>query len=127
MRRPRFPHWRDLRAPRAPQPPGAAEAREYHALRLALFLSAGVHQSGFFCDGVQPLRGDTYEHFAWLRAALEPLEAVSPTVRRFRRLINVEGPRIGWDDPAVVRRHLHALRAEAARLATTLRHRGRRT
>jgi len=123
----RFPYWRDLRAPRTPQPPTLAEAREHHAIRLALFLSAGVHQSGFFCASVQPLPGDHYEHFAWLRAALAPLAAASPTVRRFRQLINVEGPMTRWDDPAVVRRHLHALRVEAARLATAMRRRrGRR-
>lgn len=107
----RFPRWSLLRSSRTARSLSLAEQREYHAVRLALILTAGVLQAGTFVASARPLPGDFYEHYAWLRRTLQPLARRSPTVACFIRLINLEGPRTAWDDPRVVRRHLRLLAA----------------
>ena len=115
-RRRRIPHWLDIRPPRQPRPITTAEAREFHAVRLALMLALGVIQAGAFAAGHEALPGDQYDHARWLRDVLRQLGRRSPTAALAARLINIEGPRIAWDDPRIVRRHLVRLAAEAERM-----------
>lgn len=117
----RFPQWSQLRPSRARRPLTAIEEREYQAVRLALLLAAGVLQAGSFVAGVEPIPGDAYDHLTWLRRTLKPLVCRSPTIASFVRMINLEGPRIGWDDPKVVRRHLRCLASEVEHLAAGMR------
>lgn len=117
----RFPHLVRLRPPRAARPLTDVEVREYHAVRLALVLAAGVLQAGCFVSRVQPIPGDSYAQLAWLRRTLAPLVRRSPTVALLVRLINLEGPRIAWDDPRILRRHLRRLAADVEPLAVAMR------
>lgn len=120
MSRPRFPRWSDLG-----QRPAVTARREQAAVHLALLLAAGTLQAGAFAGHINVIGQDAYERFDWLRAALAPLVPVSPTVRRVVRLLDIEGPRITWDEPAVLRRHLRRLAVEAERLGTAMRTRRR--
>lgn len=113
----RFPRWADLGPPSRSRPLTAAEAREHHAIRLALILALGVLQAGSFAADHQPLPGDYIDHYAWLRQALAPLARRSPTVALARRLINLAGPTIRWDHGRALRRDLLRLAIAADRLA----------
>lgn len=112
----RFPRWTDLRPPRTVRPLTAAEQQEHQAIRLALILALGVLQAGSFTPDHQPLPGDYIDHHAWLRQVLEPLARRSPTVALARRLINLAGPTIRWDEGRALRRDLLRLAIAADRL-----------
>lgn len=116
-----FPRLTRLRPPRTLRPLTAVERREYHAVRLALILTAGVMQSGSFDAADQPIPGNFLDRAAWLRRTLAPLRRRSPTVALLRRLIDLEGPPITWDNPVTLGRHLHRLAGEVARLAAPRR------
>ena len=113
----RFPRWADLGPPSRPRPLTATEVREYHAIRLALMLTLGVLQAGSFTPDHAALPGDYFDHHAWLRQALAPLVRRSPTVAVSRRLVNLAGPTIRWDDGRALRRDLLRLAIAADRLA----------
>lgn len=112
-----FPRWTDIRPPSRPRPLTASEIREHHAIRLALILSLGVLQAGSFAADHQPLSGDYLDHHAWLRQVLAPLARRSPTVALARRLINLAGPTIRWDEGRALRRDLLRLAIAADQLA----------
>lgn len=109
-RRSRALRWRDLCPPEPVQ--GAAEGE---ALRLALLASLGVLQAGTFVADHQPLPGDYIDHLDWLWRTLAPLARHSPTIRTARRLINLAGPHMRWDDGRTLRRDLHRLAIAADR------------
>ncbi len=117
MSRSRFPRWSDLRPPHTARPLTVAELQEHQAVRLALILALGVLQAGSFAADHQPLSGDYIDHHAWLRQVLEPLARRSPTVALARRLINLAGPTIRWDEGRVLRRDLLRLAIAADRLS----------
>ncbi len=116
---PRFPRWSAIRPPSRPRPLSAIEIREHHAIRMALFLTAGVMQSATFVDGPHPIAPASIERCAWLRQALRPLVRRCPTIAILVRLVDLEGPEIVWDNPLTLRRHLRRLAMEAQRLGST--------
>lgn len=117
----RFPRLVQLRPPRAARPLTVAEQREYHAVRLALLLTAGVMQSATFVDGPHPIAPASIERCAWLRQALRPLVRRCPTIAILIRLVDLEGPAITWDDPLILRRHLRRLAVAAEQLGAAQR------
>jgi len=102
--------WRDLCPPEPVR--GAAEGE---ALRLALLVSLGVLQAGTFVADHQPLPGNYIDHLDWLWRTLAPLARHSLTIRTARRLIDLAGPRMRWDDGRALRRDLHRLAIAADR------------
>lgn len=119
-----IPHPADLRAPR--RPPTPAEAAEYPALRLALLILAARAQADTYeNDTVEPIPGDFRARNRWEQRALAPLTRRSPTVALVARLVDITGPRMAWDEPTILRRHLRILTAEAARLGRRMRARRR--
>lgn len=118
--RSRFPRWSHLRPPRSPRLLTAVEQREYQAIRIALFMTAGAFLTGTFVSGVEPIEGDYVEYSAWLRQNLAPLVRHCPTVAMLVRLVDLSGSITGWDNPRTLRRHLHLLAAEAERLGVAM-------
>ena len=117
-----IPHLNALRPARRHRAPTPAEIGEYHAVRLALMLLAGRFQADTYeNDVIEPIPGDFLARNRWLQHALQPLARVSPTVALLARLVDIEGPRMAWDEPLVLRRHLRCMATDAARLGRRLR------
>jgi hypothetical protein len=112
-----LPKLADLLPPLDGRPLSRHEWNEIRAVRLALVMVTAVLHQGNFLDPYRPIKGGYDADLAFLFQHLEPLDRVSPTVRKIRSLFDRLRYSREFSNTTKARRNLKTLAKDAVVLA----------